>query len=38
MNETPELKNAITSVLLANFDVKNIVEINRNKGNKKFEK
>ena len=37
-NETPELINAITSVLFANFEVNHITERNKNNGNNKFAK
>jgi len=37
-NDTPELRNATISVLLASLDVKNITDRNRNSGNNKFAK
>ena len=38
VKETPELKKATISVLLANFDVNHITERNKNKGNNKWAK
>jgi hypothetical protein len=37
-NEIPELKIAITSVLLANFEVNHITDRNKNMGNNKLAK
>jgi len=36
--DTPELKKAITSVLLANLEVNKITERNKNNGNNRFAK
>jgi hypothetical protein len=38
VNEIPELKIAIISVLLANFEVNQIIERNKNIGNKRLAK
>ena len=38
VKEIPELKIAIISELLANFDVNHITDKKRNIGNKRFEK
>jgi hypothetical protein len=37
-NEIPELKTAIISVLLANFEVNQIIDKNKKIGNKEFAK
>ena len=37
-NDTPELKNATTSVLLANLDVNQMTDRNKKSGNKRFAK
>jgi hypothetical protein len=38
VKEIPELKMAIISVLLANFEVNQIIDKNKNIGNKEFAK
>ncbi|EDP69937.1 hypothetical protein FBALC1_10407 [Flavobacteriales bacterium ALC-1] len=38
MNDTPELKKATISVLLANLDVNQITDRNKNKGNNRLAK
>jgi hypothetical protein len=38
VNEIPELNMAITSVLLANFEVNQIIDRKRNIGNNRFAK
>ena len=38
MNDIPELRMAIISVLLANFEVNQIIDKNKNIGNKKLAK
>jgi hypothetical protein len=37
-NETPELKNAITSVLLASLEVNHMTDKNKNNGNRRLAK
>ena len=37
-NDTPELKKATISVLLASFEVNHITDKNKNKGNSRFAK